>query len=168
MTAEESATAAGEGFADTLFEPSMPTPDLPRVSPAEARALCDQGATYVDVRSEPEYADGHPTGAINVPFLHKGPTGLTPNPDFLPVMEATFPKDRALVIGCKSGGRSLQAATALLQAGYKNVTDQRAGFDGVRDAFGALTEPGWKPAGLPVTTGDDAATYRELAGRAAR
>lgn len=142
--------------------------DLPRVSPAEARALCDRGATYVDVRSEPEYVDGHPTGALNVPFLHKGPAGLTPNPDFLKVMEALFPKDGALVIGCKSGGRSAKAADLLLRAGFVNVVDQRAGFDGVRDAFGALSEPGWKPAGLPTSVGDDAGSYRELAGRAAR
>ncbi len=142
--------------------------DLSRVSPAEARALCDQGAAYVDVRSEPEFAEGHPTGSINVPFLHKGPGGLTPNPDFLNVMAATFPKDRALVIGCKSGGRSLKAADALLRAGYANVVDQRAGFDGARDAFGALSEPGWKAAGLPTSAGDDAGSYRELAGRAER
>lgn len=142
--------------------------DLSRVSPSEARALCDQGATYVDVRSEPEYEEGHPTGAVNVPFLHKGPAGLLPNADFLAVMEASFAKDRALVLGCKSGGRSLKAADVLLRAGYTNVVDQRAGFDGVRDSFGALSEPGWKPAGLPVSTGADAGSYRELAGRAAR
>ena len=142
--------------------------DLSRVSPAEARALCDRGATYVDVRSEPEYADAHPTGAINVPFLHKGPSGLTPNPDFLAVMEANFAKDRALVIGCKSGGRSLKAADLLVRAGYTNVVDQRAGFDGVRDSFGSLSEPGWKQAGLPTNTGEDAGSYGELLGRAER
>ena len=99
-----------------------------RVSPAEARDLIDkQGYVYVDVRSVPEFAAGHPTGAYNVPLMNMGPGGMTANADFLAVME-TFPKDAKLVVGCKAGGRSARAASMLESAGYTSVVDQRAGF----------------------------------------
>jgi rhodanese-related sulfurtransferase len=78
---------------------------------------------------------------------------MLPNTDFLAVMSAAFPRDARLVIGCKSGGRSLRAAQALLGAGFTNVLDQRAGWDGARNPFGQVTEPGWSRAGLPVEEG---------------
>lgn len=118
-----------------------------RVSPTEAQDLMTQeGYVYVDVRSVPEFEAGHPAGAYNVPLAHLGPRGMAPNPDFLATMEAHFAKDARLVIGCQSGGRSLQAATLLERLGFQNLVDQRAGFQG------AGGEPGWRPAGLPVAT----------------
>ena len=124
-----------------------------RVSPAEARDLVDtQGYVYVDVRSLPEFAAGHPAGAYNVPLMNMGAGGMAPNPDFMAVMGA-FPKDAKLVVGCKAGGRSARAASMLESAGYTNVVDQRAGFEGAPDPMtGRISEPGWRPAGLPVTT----------------
>jgi rhodanese-related sulfurtransferase len=128
-------------------------PDVKRLSPAEAHKLLADGYVYVDVRSEPEFASGHPAGAYNVPLMHMGGGGMTPNPRFLEVMKASFPSDAKLVVGCKAGGRSLRAAEALIGAGYSSVVDQRAGWEGVRDAFGQVTEPGWDPAGLPKESG---------------
>lgn len=120
-----------------------------RVSPQEAKDLIDrEGYVYVDVRSIPEWDEGHPTGSFNVPLNHMGPAGMAPNPDFLAVMEKRFPKDAKLVLGCKGGGRSLRAAGLLEQAGWQTVVDQRAGFDGGG-------EPGWRPAGLPVSREKD-------------
>ena len=129
--------------------------ELKRVSPAEAKQLVDEQAyAYVDVRSVPEFEAEHPTSAWNVPLMNMGPGGMTPNAEFLAVMERAFPKDARIVVGCKAGGRSMRAAQLLMQQGYTNVIDQRAGFDGARDAFGQLSEPGWKPAGLPTEKGD--------------
>lgn len=123
-----------------------------RISPAEAHArMTDDGYTYVDVRTEEEFAAGRPEGSVNVPFLIQGDAGMVPNPSFLDRMVALFPKDAKLVVGCKAGGRSLKAAKALLAAGYTNVLDQRAGWDGARGSFGELTEPGWSRAGLPTS-----------------
>jgi rhodanese-related sulfurtransferase len=117
-----------------------------RVSPQEAKDLMDrQGYVYVDVRSIPEFDAGHPTGAFNVPLNHMGATGMAANPEFMAVMEKAFPKDAKLVLGCQGGGRSLRAAGMLEQAGWTQVVDQRAGFQG-------HAEPGWRPAGLPVST----------------
>ena len=33
------------------------------------------------------------------------------------------------------------------------MIDQRAGWDGARDAFGQVSEPGWSRAGLPTANG---------------
>ena len=135
---------------------------ITRVSPAEAKKLIDEGYTYVDVRSEPEYAAGHPAGSQNVPVMNAGPRGMEPNPDFMAVITALYPKDAKLVVGCMAGGRSLKAAEMMVAAGYQHVVDQRAGFKGARNAFGASTEPGWEAAGLPVESVTPGGSYAEL------
>jgi rhodanese-related sulfurtransferase len=128
-----------------------------RVSPQEAKELIDSGGyVYVDVRSVGEFDAGHPTGSYNVPLKQPGPGGMAPNPDFLAVMRANFPADAKLVVGCMAGGRSAAACTMLEQAGYTQLVDQRAGYDGAKDAFGRVTEPGWSRASLPTQAGPDA------------
>lgn len=126
--------------------------DIKPVTPEEAAELQRQGQLYVDVRSEPEFEAGHPEGALNVPLLNAGPVGLVPNPEFLAVMTSAFGKNEALVIGCKAGGRSKKAAELLIQAGFSQISDQIAGFDGGRDAFGRAI-PGWGRTALPVGKG---------------
>lgn len=122
-----------------------------RVSPDEAHELVRQeGYVYVDVRSVPEFEAGHPEGAYNVPILQMGPMGMSPNPEFLEVMQGSFSKDAKLVLGCRSGGRSLQAAHVLAAAGFTDLVDQRAGFEGGMGPGGF--EAGWRPKGLPVST----------------
>mgnify|MGYP003781528815 CR=1 FL=1 len=72
--------------------------DLKRITPQEAYDLMeDEGYVYIDVRTEPEFEGGHPEGAYNIPFMVRGPAGLTPNPDFLKTVEANFPKDFAKI-----------------------------------------------------------------------
>lgn len=116
-----------------------------RVSPQEAfRLVTDEGYRYVDVRSVPEFAAGHPEGALNVPIANLAPGGMMPNPTFLRDMQAKFAKDAKIVVGCQSGGRSLQAAQILIAAGFTDVVDQRAGFGGTP------AERGWLRSGLPV------------------
>jgi rhodanese-related sulfurtransferase len=127
--------------------------DPTRISPQEASAKLAEGWTYVDVRTTQEFEAGHPPGAVNVPIAHAGPGGMVANPDFLRVMSAAFPPDSRIVVGCKAGGRSLRAAQMLLGAGFTQVVDQRAGWDGARNPFGQITEPGWSRAGLPVEEG---------------
>lgn len=124
-----------------------------RVSPEDAKDLMEkEGYVYVDVRSIPEFEAGHPEGAYNVPLLHMGPAGMAPNNEFLAVMEKSFAKDAKIVVGCQTGGRSLQAANILQSAGYANVIDQRAGYQGAMGPMGNLAEPGWRPKGFPTST----------------
>ena len=117
-----------------------------RIGPREALALMQgEGWLYVDVRSVPEFDRGHPSGAYNVPLLDLQPSlgGLVPNPDFLAVMRQRFGEEARLIVGCQMGSRSLHAAQILLDAGFRHVVDQKAGWDGAKDRLGRLTEPGW-------------------------
>lgn len=128
-----------------------------RIEPAEAHLkMTQEGFTYVDVRTEDEFAEGHPEGAVNVPLLLTGGGGMVPNPDFLATLEKAFAKDAPLIVGCKAGGRSAKAAAVLEGAGFTRVLDQKAGWDGARGPFGELTTPGWSRVGLPSETGTPA------------
>jgi rhodanese-related sulfurtransferase len=134
-----------------------------RIVPQEAAALVNEGWSYLDVRSIPEFDEGHPAGAANVPLLHLQNGRMAPNPDFQRVVEANFPKDAKIVVGCKAGGRSLQAATLMEARGYTNVVDMRGGFHGERDGFGRVSVPGWSEESLPVeTTAAPDKTYEAL------
>lgn len=134
---------------------------IKRVSPEDARDLMDkEGYTYLDVRSVQEFEAGHPTGAFNVPLLHMGPAGMSPNPDFMGVVQKAFPADTKLVLGCKAGSRSLKAAEMLQAAGFTSIVDQRAGFEG------SPTEAGWRPRGLPTAAkAEPGRTYEGLRGK---
>ena len=114
------------------------------------------GYTYVDVRSVSEYENGHPQGAHNVPLLHfDGQTGqMTPNPDFLAVMQANYATDAKLLIGCQVGGRSAKAVQILSAAGYDSAVNVKGGFGGSRDpATGHVVDDGGAQMGLPVENG---------------
>lgn len=100
-----------------------------------------EGYVYMDVREAHEIAAGFPEGARHLPH----------GADFLARVSERYSRDAKLVIGCASGVRSLRAATQLIEAGFTNVVDQRAGFSGVRDAFGRSLEKGWSASGLPVS-----------------
>src|ERR1700749_3822132 len=105
------AAAAGSALSSHPRPPEdLPLPNLKRVSPADAKQLMDEGYVYLDVRSEPEFAAGHPAGAHNVPVMHAGPRGGAPNPAFLAVVEALSAKAPRVVVGCRSGQRSMRAA----------------------------------------------------------
>lgn len=122
-----------------------------RISPTEALELMRaKGYTYLDVRTETEFALGHPAGARNVPWVFDRAAGAPPNPAFVQTIERDYGRDAKLIVGCHTANRSAKAATALRAAGFSNVLEQRAGWAGVRDAFGGVTDPGWEELGLPV------------------
>ncbi len=120
----------------------------------EAHTLQAKGHVYVDVRSTREFDQGHPAGAVNIPLLEPDPaTGMMqPNPDFIRVMQATFPPETRLLIGCQAGGRSLRAAQMLETFGFDDVTNVRGGYGGARDPMGRVVDPGWVESSLPTET----------------
>jgi len=103
--------------------------------------MLDEGYVYLDVREAHELVAGFPEGARHVPR----------DADFVARVTESYAPDAKLIVGCASGVRSLRAATQLMDAGFANVVDQRAGFSGVRDAFGRTLEKGWSASGLPVS-----------------
>lgn len=113
----------------------------------------DAGYVYLDVREAHELVAGFPEGARHVPL----------DASFVTRVTERFALDAKLVIGCASGVRSQRAANDLLAAGFTNVVDQRAGFSGVKDAFGRTLEKGWAACSLPVGYDVDAARDRARA-----
>ena len=101
-----------------------------------------------------------------MPLLHFANGRMSPNADFQKVVTANFPRDTKLVVGCKAGGRSLQAAALLEAAGYTSVVDMRGGYHGEHDGMGRVTCPGWLESKLPVETATPAdKTYAGLSKR---
>ncbi len=143
---------------------------LEHIMPDEAaRRMNDEGYVYIDVRSIPEFEKGHPETAVNIPILHSDiRTGqMTPNPDFLQVVQAIYGTDVKMVMGCRSGQRSARAAEVLLQNGYETVVNMRCGFEGERDPSGRVVNPGWSDTGLPSNDeNSDGVSYESLAAQA--
>ena len=124
-------------------------------------------AIYLDVRTEGEFAQGHPTNALNVPvFFIKGPGQMQPNDDFLAVAEKVLPKDKKLVVGCMAGGRSQRACEIMEEGGYGDLTNVRGGFGGARDQSGQVIVAGWRDAGLPVSNDVGDNSYKSLRAKA--
>lgn len=137
------------------------------VSPEEAYDLMeDEDFVYIDVRTVAEYEGGHPEGAYNIPVKLRGASGMAPNDRFVDQVAATFAKDAKLIVGCQMGGRSRAATALLVEAGFLDVRDSRAGYGGRKDEFGGTAEIGWQGAGLPISiTPEDGRDYASLAGK---
>ncbi len=131
------------------------TMEIKRVSPEEAKELLDseEGYVYIDVRTAAEFEAGHVPGGKNIPVLDRDPYGrMAPNHRFVEIVEKNFGKGVKCVLGCQKGGRSMQAAAQLVNAGFTDVLDMRGGYGGETDAMGQMSYPGWAPRGLPTTT----------------
>jgi rhodanese-related sulfurtransferase len=138
---------------------------IKQVEPGQAYKILQQNpdAIYVDVRTEEEFAQGHPAGAINLPVVFLKPGAAPePNPSFLDVAQNVLPQDRKLVVGCMAGGRSQRACEILEQAGYSDLANVRGGFGGARDATGEIVVVGWRDAGLPISRELGDSSYRSL------
>ena len=91
------------------------------ISAAEAKALMDAETGYIilDVRTENEFAAGHIPNAI-----------LIPDYDIEARAEAELPdKKQLILVYCRSGRRSKNAAAKLAEMGYINVKE----FGGIID-----------------------------------
>ena len=140
-----------------------------QVMPDEAARLVEsEGYVYIDVRSVPEFDQGHPAPAVNIPLLHADEQSgqMTPNPDFVQVVKANYPEDAKLVLGCRTGQRSDHAAQLLQSIGYQTVVNMRCGFSGEMTPFGQVVNPGWEEVGLPVShDSGEGVSYASLAGK---
>jgi rhodanese-related sulfurtransferase len=104
---------------------------VPRVPPAEARALMGRGnVLIVDVRDPSEVqASGKIKGAVNV---SRGMLEFRADPDS-PYHDAAFQKDKTVMVYCASGGRSALVGKTLKDFGYATVYNV-GGFKELADA----------------------------------
>ncbi|MGH9796669.1 MAG: rhodanese-like domain-containing protein, partial [Candidatus Polarisedimenticolia bacterium] len=117
------------------------------------------------LRTEEEFAAGHPEGAINVPIGIANPAlqRLEANPDFLAVTRAAAPEGTPLLVGCATGPRAQMAARLLTENGYTDVRWVLGGMHGITDPMGRVVAPGWTALGLPESReAGDGAAYRSL------
>jgi rhodanese-related sulfurtransferase len=109
-------------------------------------------ALFVDVRMEIEYLYvGHPPGVVHVPW-YEYPEMQVHAQAFVDQVrrEAGGDASRPVVLICRSGKRTVDAATALEAAGFSEVVNVVHGFEGELDAHfqrGRLN--GWRFDGLP-------------------
>ena len=82
--------------------------------------MADKSVVILDVRTESEFAQGHIEGAILIP--NETITSTNP-PAALPDLDAV------ILVYCRSGNRSSQAAKKLVTLGYTQVYD----FGGIID-----------------------------------
>ena len=92
-----------------------------KLSAEEAKARLDSGDPVVllDVRTLEEFDSGHISGALCLPVESIGTEVPAELPD----------KDAEILIYCRSGRRSAEAAKKLVSVGYTDVTD----FGGIID-----------------------------------
>ena len=97
-----------------------------QISQEEAKQMMEQDGTQiiVDVRTQEEYNSGHIPGAICIPNESIGTEPPEELPDF----------DQIILIYCRSGNRSKQAAQKLFDMGYINVYE----FGGINDWTGEV------------------------------
>uniref|UniRef100_A0A7N0SVG1 Rhodanese domain-containing protein n=1 Tax=Kalanchoe fedtschenkoi TaxID=63787 RepID=A0A7N0SVG1_KALFE len=83
---------------------------------------------YLDVRTRPEFDEGHASGAVNIPYLISTEVGMSKNPNFLEEVASELGRDDKIIVGCRSGKRSLMAVEGLRSAGYSNATNIEGGY----------------------------------------
>ena len=91
---------------------------------AKEMMRADDSLVVVDVRTQEEYAEGHIPGAICVP----NESIVDAQPEELPDLEQT------ILVYCRSGRRSKEAAQKLADMGYTNVYE----FGGIIDWTGEV------------------------------
>jgi len=105
----------------------MLSPEVPQVSAEDGARLVEGGAFLLDVREPPEWMAGHAAAAAHIPLGQ------------VPARGAEIPDDGTVVVICRVGGRSQQAATYL----------RSRGVDAMNLAGGMQA---WAAAGLDVIT----------------
>ena len=97
------------------------------LDPATVNQLRERAdVLLIDVREQAEYNEGHIPGITLIPMGE------------IPGRLAEIPKDKTVVVTCRSGNRSSQVASYLQQQGFTNIHDLQGGI------------VAWQQAGLPV------------------
>jgi rhodanese-related sulfurtransferase len=111
-----------------ILNPSAGAPVPTEITIREAYDKYQQDAFLLDVREPEEWEDYHVPGTTLIPLSQ-----LAGRVDELP-------RDKEIVVICRSGNRSQEGRDILVSAGFENVTSMNGG---ILD---------WREAGFPVET----------------
>jgi rhodanese-related sulfurtransferase len=105
----------------TLFSGTGERITYKKITAMEAKKMMDEKSGYIilDVRTKDEYKGGHIPGAVLLPNESIGKETIDILPD----------KDQIILIYCRSGRRSKEAAVKLVNLGYTNIYE----FGGIID-----------------------------------
>lgn len=107
-----------------------PASGLPKeISVAQAAVLRDQGSLLLDVRQPEEWAESHVPGSTLIPLGE------------LEARVGEVPRDRRVIVVCRSGNRSQRGRDILIQAGFGHVTSMGGGLNA------------WAAEGHPTVSG---------------
>jgi rhodanese-related sulfurtransferase len=95
----------------------------------QSRLAAGDDVHLVDIRTPVEVAGGAITDAVLLP-MH-----------LIPLRMDELPKDKEVVLYCRSGARSYHACSYLIQQGFDNVVNLRGGIIG------------WARGGLEIVPG---------------
>ena len=114
-------------FLRNLMGQGVPSVDVRQAAEMQGE---DVGALIIDVREPNEYAQLRARGAVLLPL------GRLNN------RAKDLPRDREILLMCRTGGRSANATQFLAANGFENVTNVSGGI------------VAWHNAGLPTTSGE--------------
>jgi rhodanese-related sulfurtransferase len=100
------------------------------ISPDQARKQLDNGAIVLDVRTYDEFVSGHIEKSLFMPLAD------------LNSLMAALPRNRLIIIVCRTGLRSIQARYILQEAGFTQVTSLKGGLEA------------WIALGYPIVYGE--------------
>lgn len=91
-----------------------------KLAPAAFKKFLDSASNeqLIDVRTPAEFAAGHITSAVNIDIY---------NADFLQALQG-LQKKKPVLVYCKAGGRSADAAAQLKRMGFATVIDLQGGI----------------------------------------
>lgn len=114
-------------FLRNIMGPGVPSVDVKQAHEMQGD---DAGALIVDVREPNEYHQLRAQGAVLLPLGR------------LSTRVQDLPRDREILLMCRTGGRSSNATQFLAANGFENVTNVSGGI------------VAWHEAGLPTTSGE--------------
>ncbi|AKB35275.1 hypothetical protein MSSAC_0685 [Methanosarcina siciliae C2J] len=110
------------------------------VSVEEAREMIEKDDVFIlDVRTPAEFNSSHIEGATLIPVTNSGGSNLSPD-QLLEARINEVPKDKKILVYCRTGHRSVTASKILVAAGYSDAYNMEGGITA------------WTGAGYPVVS----------------
>jgi len=110
------------------------------VSVEEAREMIEKDGVFIlDVRTPAEFNSSHVEGATLIPVTNSGGSNLSSD-QLLEARINEVPRDKKILVYCRTGHRSTTASNILVAAGYSDVYNMEGGITA------------WTGAGYPVVS----------------
>lgn len=113
---ESKATPLAQTPVDVKKSETIEKNEVTNISWEAAVGLQKEGALFLDVRNPQELTEGYVAGALTIPLPE------------LPQRLSELPRDKKLMVYCRSGRRSQTASNILVANGFSLVYNVEGGF----------------------------------------